>query len=61
MKPSPITKPGKPGRFEASRLAAVLGALPGIGLHYRALGMAVDDGILWFWIGTHAEYDDIVS
>ena len=32
-----------------------------IGLHYRALGMAVNDGILWFWIGTHAEYDDIVS
>jgi len=32
-----------------------------IGLHYRALGMAVDDGMLWFWIGTHAEYDDIVS
>ena len=27
------------------------------GLHYRALGHDVPDGIQWFWIGTHAEYD----
>ena len=27
------------------------------GLHYRALGVGVPDGVLWFWIGTHAEYD----
>jgi hypothetical protein len=32
-----------------------------IGLHYRALGTAVDDGVLWFWIGSHADYDKIVS
>ena len=32
-----------------------------IGLHYRALGMPVDDGIYWFWIGTHADYDKIVA
>jgi len=32
-----------------------------IGDHYRALGTEVDDGILWFWIGTHAEYDRIVG
>ena len=32
-----------------------------IGLHYRALGVAVEDGVSWFWIGTHAEYDKIVS
>ena len=25
--------------------------------NYRALGIEVKDGILWFWIGTHAEYD----
>ena len=31
-----------------------------IGLHYRALGVDVPDGVLWFWIGTHAEYDDLV-
>ena len=28
-----------------------------IGLHYRALGAEIKDGILWFWIGTHADYD----
>lgn len=27
------------------------------GLHYRALGRPVTDGIDWFWIGHHAEYD----
>ena len=32
-----------------------------IGLHYRALGVSVDDGVYWFWIGTHAEYDKIVA
>jgi len=32
-----------------------------IGLHYRALGVSVPDGILWFWIGTHAEYDRLVG
>jgi hypothetical protein len=32
-----------------------------IGLHYRALGMPVQDGIYWFWIGTHADYDKIVA
>ena len=32
-----------------------------VGLHYRALGVAVQDGISWFWIGTHGEYDKIVG
>lgn len=32
-----------------------------IGAHYRALGKDVDDGIVWFWIGTHGEYDRIVG
>lgn len=31
-----------------------------IGLHYRALGVDVD-GILWFWIGTHSEYDALIG
>jgi hypothetical protein len=31
-----------------------------VGLHYRALGIDVSDGVLWFWIGSHAEYDAIV-
>jgi len=32
-----------------------------VGDHYRALGTDVDDGILWFWIGIHAEYDRMVG
>lgn len=31
-----------------------------VGLSYRALATEVEDGLLWFWIGTHAEYDDLV-
>ena len=32
-----------------------------VGLRYRALAVEGDDGLLWFWIGTHAEYDNIVG
>lgn len=28
-----------------------------VGEHYRALGRDKPEGIIWFWIGTHAEYD----
>lgn len=31
-----------------------------VGLYHRALATRAHDGWLWFWIGTHAEYDDIV-
>jgi len=32
-----------------------------IGKRYRALGVKVPGGILWFWIGTHAEYDEMLK
>ena len=32
-----------------------------VGLQYRALGVEKPDGILWFWIGSHAEYDKILE
>lgn len=32
-----------------------------VGAHYRALGYEDPDGIVWFWIGTHADYDRILS
>ena len=32
-----------------------------VGNHYRVLGMDAEDGILWFWIGTHADYDKLLS
>ena len=31
-----------------------------VGLHYRALGVTAPDGIVWFWIGTHAGYDKLL-
>lgn len=31
-----------------------------VGLHYRALGLNDETGIVWFWIGSHAEYDQIL-
>lgn len=27
---------------------------------YRALGVDVDGGILWIWIGPHADYERII-
>jgi hypothetical protein len=32
-----------------------------IGRNYRALATEVEDGLLWGWIGSHAEYDRIIS
>ena len=32
-----------------------------VGLHYRVLGVDVADGILWFWIGNHADYDKLLA
>lgn len=28
-----------------------------VGDHYRALGLDKSEETVWFWIGTHAEYD----
>lgn len=28
-----------------------------VGISYRAVAVEIDEGLLWFWIGTHAEYD----
>ena len=32
-----------------------------VGRRYRALGRPVSDGVLWFWIGSHAKYDKTVD
>ena len=32
-----------------------------VGLHYRALATEVDGGMLWFWIGSHADYDALTG
>jgi hypothetical protein len=32
-----------------------------VGLRYRALAVEADNGLLWFWIGSHAEYDALLK
>ena len=32
-----------------------------VGIEYRALAVDSDDGLVWFWIGSHAEYDRIIQ
>jgi hypothetical protein len=32
-----------------------------ISLDYRALGVLQDDDIVWFWIGSHADYDKLLG
>ena len=31
-----------------------------VGRGYRALGLDKPQGIVWFWIGTHADYDTML-
>jgi tRNA(Met) C34 N-acetyltransferase TmcA len=31
-----------------------------VGAHYRALGLDKPEGIVWFWIGSHADYDKLI-
>ena len=32
-----------------------------VGAGYRALAIESDSDIVWFWIGTHAEYNEIIK
>ncbi len=32
-----------------------------VGQHYRCLAVLRDEGYVWFWIGTHAEYNRILG
>jgi mRNA-degrading endonuclease RelE of RelBE toxin-antitoxin system len=32
-----------------------------VGTKYRALAVEIEEGLLWFWVGTHAEYDRLVG
>lgn len=32
-----------------------------IGLSYRALGIKQNDTMIWFWIDSHEEYNNLVS
>ena len=41
----------KVGRFWSAR----------VGGSYRALAVEGTDGLVWFWIGTHADYDKLLG
>lgn len=41
----------KAGRFWSVR----------VGRRYRALAVESPQGLVWFWIGTHAEYDNMLN
>ncbi len=32
-----------------------------VGLRHRALAVEIDGDLLWFWIGTHADYDRLIG
>jgi hypothetical protein len=32
-----------------------------VGLRYRALAVEIDECLLWFWIGSHAAYDEMIG
>lgn len=32
-----------------------------VGLHYRALAIEAEGDTVWFWIGSHAEYDAVLG
>ena len=40
----------KVGRFRSAR----------VGMAYRALAIEDGDDLVWFWIGSHAEYDKLI-
>jgi hypothetical protein len=31
-----------------------------VGAQYRALGLDKSEGVVWFWIGSHADYDKLL-
>ena len=31
-----------------------------IGLNYRAVGVRDGDDIIWYWVGSHADYDKLI-
>ena len=32
-----------------------------VGAHYRAVGILDGDTVIWFWIGSHADYDTLLK
>lgn len=32
-----------------------------VGKGYRAVGQRAEEGVVWFWIGSHADYEKLLS
>ncbi len=32
-----------------------------IGLNWRAIGLKNEDKVIWFWIGSHSDYDKLIK
>ena len=32
-----------------------------VSIRYRALGVEVKDGLIWFWIGSHSDYEKLIG
>ncbi len=32
-----------------------------IGIEYRAIGTLIQNTVVWFWVGSHKEYDKIIN
>ena len=47
----PSLKLKKVGRYWSAR----------VGLHYRAVAVEKNGDLVWFWIGSHAEYDALIK
>jgi len=47
----PSLKFKKVGRYWSAR----------VGLKHRALAVEISEGIIWFWIGNHSDYDKLIK
>lgn len=47
-------------RFKRLRTARPVWSVR-ISIDYRALGVRDGDVIVWFWVGSHADYDDLIA
>ena len=53
--------PGHPGvRFKKVHQSEPIYAVR-VSRSYRTVGVLKDDAIIWFWIGSHSDYDRLLS
>lgn len=56
-----IADPSHPGlRFKQVHATSPIFSVR-ISLDYRALGVRDGDTMIWFWIGSHADYDRLLA